>query len=101
MIKLDGKSKEAWKNLSQEKRGKFLDHLVQIISFKELFHNFNKNQLVFTIIDTIYFNKGEIISKKTFYNSIKRIHGCLIYCLVELNKFFRGDLNWDPISFIP
>lgn len=52
------------------------------------------------IIDNIYLNKGKSISKNEFYGSIRKIHGCILYSVFEIQDFCSGDFDDSDFRLI-
>ncbi len=99
-ISLDKRNVHMWEQMREDKKEPFLRHLSKTISLEGLLHAFDKQNIRFTIVDTIYISKGEIFSKDKFYKSIKKVHGLFIVILIELRDFFSGEFDTSDLELI-
>jgi len=59
---------------------------------------FDKQNVRFTIVDTLHISKGKIFSKDKLYKSIKKVHGIVIVILIEIFDFFSGEFDLELVS---
>ncbi len=85
---------------STDKRAKdkFFRKLTKTFLLKEVFFNFNLQNNRYVIIDNIFLNKNKVISKNTFYNSLRKVFGCTIFSILELQDFCSGEFDISDLS---
>jgi len=79
-------------------KDKFFRKLTKTFLLKEVFFNFDLKNNRYVIIDNIFFNKNKVISKNTFYKSIKKVLGCVIFSILELQDFCSGEFDISDLS---
>ncbi len=80
---------------------KFFKTLIKTFFLKEVFFNIDQSHNRYMIIDNIFLSSGEIITKNTFYNSIRKVLGCVLYSIAELQDFCAGEFDISDLKLIP
>ena len=92
---------DAFDSMEKGAKQKFFKNLAKVFHLKEVFFNIDLQNNRYAIIDNIFLNKGEIIVKNTFYNSIRKVLGCIIYSIIELQDFCSGEFDAGSLKIVP
>ncbi len=68
------------------KRNQFFISLRKFLLLKEVFFQIDVQKYQYEINDQIYFNKDEIISKNSFFKTIRKIFYCYVYSNIILGE---------------
>ena len=79
--------------MEQGSKQKFFRNLMKTFLLKEVFFNIDLINNRYAVIDNIFLDKKEIISKNSLYNSIRKVLGCVLYSIIELQDFCSGEFD--------
>lgn len=92
---------EKFKAMEKGSKEKFFKNLIKIFLLKEVFYSVDFNHNRYMVVDNIFLSSGEVISKNTFFNSIRKVFGCVMYSITELQDFCSGEFDITDLKFIP
>lgn len=84
----------------KQAKNKFVRNLVKQFVLKEVFFQFDLSHNRYAVIDNIFLDKNRVISRNTFYNSVRKVLGCVIYSILELQDFCSGDFDIGDLRLI-
>ena len=91
---------EKFRAMEKGSKEKFFKNLTKIFLLKEVFYNIDFNHNRYMIIDNIFLSPEEVISKNTFFNSIRKVFGCVMYSIAELQDFCSGEYDISDFELI-
>jgi len=85
---------KALNSLENEKRMKFFMELRKSFLLKDLFYRIDIKNFRYEISDQVFLDNG-IISKKSFFKSIRKVFNCAAYSNIILGEFCSGKIKPD------
>ncbi len=85
----------ALNSLENEKRMKFFMELRKLFLLKDLFYRIDIKNFRYEISDQVFLDDDGIISKKSFFKSIRRVFNCAAYSNIILGEFCFGKIKPD------
>ena len=87
-------------SIEKQAKDKFVRKLIKQFVLKEVFFTFDLSHNRYAVIDNIFLDKNRVISRNTFYNSVRKVLGCVIYSILELQDFCSGEFDISDLKLI-
>lgn len=100
-IKISQEHIDAFNSMEKGTKERFFKNLSKTLFLKEVFFNIDTDNNRFAIIDNIFLRQGEVVSKNEFFNSVRKVLGCVLFSILELQDFCSGEFDVSDLKLIP
>ncbi len=97
-IQISEPHKIALNTFENEKRMKFFMDLRKSFLLKDVFYRIDIKNFRYEISDQVFFDENGIISKKSFFKSIRKVFNCATYSNIILGEHCAGKIR--PEDFV-
>ena len=82
----------------QKKKHKLYQSLIKLFLLKNVEHQINRKDNFYVIHKRIFLNHQKLISRKEFYNSLRKLFTANLHAIVLVQEACSGDFDLDNFS---
>jgi hypothetical protein len=88
----------ALNSLKANKKMEYFMELRKLFLLRDMFYRIDIKNHRYEISDQIFLNKDGLVSKKTFYNSVRRVFNCAVLSNIILSEYCVGKIKPEDFT---